>query len=147
MAPHYDEKKRQQDRVNLLAVAQRNVQSSLTSIDKRVYDETGKVPQSTQKEWEAKAKAKARANAESEARVAAMTHGKVDVGGGRFVDQAEVDAIASKRVQPTLDEITERAEMQRHEEAERRRLALVQKEQEANLKMVMKKEKGTHLNF
>ena len=144
MAPHYDEKKRQQDIDNLEAVAKRNVQSNLTSIDRQVFNKTGKVPQSIQREWEEKARAKARANAESEARVAATRHGKVDVGGGKFVDQAEVDAIASKRVQPTLDEINERAEMQRAEEAERRRLAQVQKVQEANLKMAMRKEKGMY---
>ena len=144
MAPQYDEKKRQQDRVNLLAVAQRNVQSNLTSIDRKVYNETGKVPQSIQKEWEAKAKAKARANAESEAAVAATRYGKVDVGGGKFVDQAEVDAIASKRVQPTLDEINDRAEVLKAEEAERRRLAEVQRVQEANLKTVKRMEKGTY---
>ena len=144
MAPQFNEKKRQQDRVNLLAAAQRNVQSSLTTMDKRVYDQTGKVPLSMQKEWDAKAKAKAQATAENEARVAAATHGKIDVGGGKFVDQAEVEAIASKRVQPTLDEINDKAERQRAEEAEKRRLAQLQKEQEANLKMVMKKEKGMY---
>ena len=145
MAPHFDEKKRQQDRVNLLAAAQRNVQSSLTTMDKQVYKNTGKVPPSMQMEWEAKAKAKAQATAENEARKAAATHGKIDVGGGKFVDQAEVEAIASRRVQPTLDEINDKAERQRAEEAERRRLAQVQKEQEANLKMIMKKEKGMFL--
>lgn len=145
MAPQFDEKKRQKDRVNLLAAAQRNVQSNLTSLDKRVYEDTGKVPPSMQLEWEAKAKAKAQATADIEARKAAATHGKIDVGGGKLVDQAEVEAIASRRVKPTLDDINDKAERQRAEEAERRRLAHVQKEQEANLKMAMKKEKGTYL--
>ena len=145
MAPQFDEKKRHQDRVNLLAAAQRNVQSNISSIDRQIHETTGRVQPSVQKDWEAKARAKA--SAESKTRL--ETHGKVYIGGGKYIDQAEVDAVASARVKPTLDNINEKAEKRRAEDTEKRldkeeqkRQAQVQREWRAEEKLAMKKEKG-----
>ncbi|KAL8843617.1 MAG: hypothetical protein Q9170_000121 [Blastenia crenularia] len=112
-----DAKKRQKDRDALLAAAQRNVKASMTGMDERVFNETGKASPAMMEEWEAKAKA--RAKADSDARMA--NHGRVNIGGGKFLDQSEVDAIAAGKVQPTLDEITEKAEKQRARDEESRR--------------------------
>ena len=112
-----DAKKRQQDRDALLAAAQRNVKASMHGMDEKVYAETGKASPAMMDEWEAKANA--RAQADSKARM--VNHGKVNIGGGKFLDQSEIDAIAAARVQPTLDEITEKAERQRARDEEIRR--------------------------
>lgn len=121
-----DAKKRQNDRESLMAAAQRNVKASLHGIDERVYAETGKASPAMMSDWEAKANA--RAKADSDARM--VNHGRVDIGGGKYLSQSEIDAIAARRVQPTLDEITKKAENQRArdeqlqlEERERNELA------------------------
>ncbi|MCJ1377242.1 hypothetical protein MMC17_000334 [Xylographa soralifera] len=136
-----DAKKRQTDRDSLMAAAQRNVAQRMHGIDEKVFAETGKVSPAMMAEWETKARAKA--EADSTARM--VNHGKVSIGGGRFMDQSEVDAIAKARVQPTLDEITENAEARRARDEqirlaaeERKRLAEEQnrneKERAANTK-------------
>ncbi|KAL8723655.1 MAG: hypothetical protein Q9225_000098 [Loekoesia sp. 1 TL-2023] len=112
-----DAKKRQKDRDALMAAAQRNVRASMTGMDEQVFNETGKASPAMMEEWEAKAKA--RAKADSEARM--VNHGRVNIGGGKYLDQSEVDAIAAGKVQPTLDEITEKAEKQRARDEELRR--------------------------
>lgn len=115
-----DNKKRQKDRESLLAVAQRNVRASLTDMDQKVYNETGKISPAMMEEWEAKAKAKAQA--ESETRM--VNHGRVNIGGGKFLDQSEIDAIAAAKVQPTLDEIAAKAERDRARDEEIRQMQL-----------------------
>jgi Eisosome protein 1 len=66
-------------------------------------------------DWDEKARQRALAN--SEARM--ENHGRVMIGNGKWMDQSEIDAIAQARLQPTLDEITEKAERRRAEDAER----------------------------
>ncbi|KAK4698048.1 hypothetical protein P7C71_g104, partial [Lecanoromycetidae sp. Uapishka_2] len=115
-----DNKKRQKDRDSLLAAAQRNVRASMHAQDERVFSETGKVSPAMMAEWEAKAKAKA--DADSSARM--VNHGKVNIGGGRYMDQSEIDAIALAKVQPTLDEVTVVAEKHRARDEEIRQQQL-----------------------
>lgn len=104
-----DAKKRQSDREALMAAAQRNVRASIHGMDERVFSETGKASPAMKEEWEAKAKLKA--EAESKSRM--TNHGRVNIGGGKYLDQSEIDAIATAKVQPTIDQITEKAEQQR----------------------------------
>ncbi|ESZ98994.1 hypothetical protein SBOR_0652 [Sclerotinia borealis F-4128] len=109
-----DEKKRQQDREALIAAAQRNVNKSLHGMDERVFADTGKVAPSLLNEWELKAHQAAQAK--SEARL--ENFGKVNIGGGKFVDQSVVDAAAAKNVQPILNEMNTKAEAQKYRDAE-----------------------------
>lgn len=132
-----DNKKRQKDRDSLLAAAQRNVRASMHAQDERVFNETGKVSPAMMEEWEAKARAKA--EAESSKRLA--NHGMVNIGGGRFLDQSEVDAIAAAKVQPTLDEITVTAEKHRARDEELRQQQL-EREQVAAEKVADDKERA-----
>ena len=145
-----DAKKRQQDRDSLMAAAQRNVKASMHGMDEKVFNETGKASPAMIEEREAKASA--RAKADSEARM--VNHGRVDIGGGKYLDQSEIDAIAVRRVQPTLDEITEkvqkhraRDEQLRQAQLERERLATEkfqdQKERDLRTKEEWKKFRGT----
>lgn len=121
-----DAKKREQDRRYLLEAAQRKVQLQMAGIDKKVFDETGKLSPAMMEQWDAKARARASAN--SEARM--EHHGKVHIGHGKFMDQSEIDAIAQARMQPTLDEINEKTEKRLAEEEERRLELAEQRRQE-----------------
>ncbi|KAF2759215.1 hypothetical protein EJ05DRAFT_499635 [Pseudovirgaria hyperparasitica] len=122
-----DSRKRQKDREAVLAAAEKKVHAQMHSMDERVFNATGKMSQSMIDEWDAKARAKA--TAESQSRM--ENHGKVDIGGGRFMDQSEIDAIASSRMQPTLDDINDQAERRRARDEEIR-LDIEQKRRELN---------------
>jgi hypothetical protein len=115
-----DAKKRQQDREALIAAAQRNVAKSLHGMDEKVFADTGKVAPSLLSEWEVKAHAAAQAKSDTRME----NYGKVNIGGGKFINQSAVDLVAQKNVQPVLDEINEKAQ------AERERVAAAKMEQE-----------------
>ncbi|KAF1929796.1 uncharacterized protein M421DRAFT_419578 [Didymella exigua CBS 183.55] len=110
-----DAKKREQDRKGLIAAAERKVKAQMLGLDKDIFDKTGKMPTSVADDWDEKARQRALAN--SEARM--ENHGRVNIGNGKWMDQAEIEAIAQARLQPTLDEISEKAEKQRALDAER----------------------------
>jgi hypothetical protein len=110
-----------------------------------VYNETGQVNPTLMSEWEVKAHQMA--NASHEARN--ENKGKIDIGGGRFMDPHDVDAIAAKRMQPILDDINEKAEIERErlatlkmEEEARKAEQEKQKAREREIKEINKKLKG-----
>ncbi|CAE7201476.1 hypothetical protein CFE70_008263 [Pyrenophora teres f. teres 0-1] len=111
-----DAKKRENDRKSLLAAAQRRVQAQMQGMDKKIYDETGKMSSTMIDEWDEKARKRAVANSENRME----NHGRVHIGNGKWMDQADIDAIAQARIQPTLDEITEKTEKRLAEEEKRR---------------------------
>ncbi|UKZ83622.1 hypothetical protein TrVFT333_011431 [Trichoderma virens FT-333] len=116
-----DEEKRERDREALLTAARRNVKASLQGMDEKVYYETGKVNSTILGDWQTKAQQAAQLRHDTKTE----GDGRVDIGGGKFMDADEIDAIAARRVRPVLDDIHERAE------AERERLASVRMEEEA----------------
>ncbi|KAI8935957.1 hypothetical protein NX059_007463 [Plenodomus lindquistii] len=124
-----DAKKRDTDRKSLMAAAQRKVQAQMQGMDKKIFDETGKMSPGMVDDWDEKAKKRALANSETRME----NHGRVHIGNGKWMDQSEIDAIAQKRVQPTLDEIDEKTEKRlaadekRRAEEDERRLALAEK--------------------
>ena len=145
-----DANKRDQDRKHLLAAAERKVQAQMLGMDKKIFDETGKMSPAMIDEWDTKARAKAAAN--SEARM--ENHGRVHLGNGKYMDQSEIDAVAQARIQPTLDDITEKTEKRRAEEEEQRlemeekkREAQTEKERTAEIKADEKRIKGKHLRM
>ncbi|KAL2025055.1 hypothetical protein VTK56DRAFT_57 [Thermocarpiscus australiensis] len=116
-----EEEVRAQNRDALLAAAHRNVKAQLRDMDERLRSEKGQVAQINVDDWGRKARAAA------QARFDAANHenvGKVDVGGGKFMDRSEVEAIAARKAQPLLDEINERAE----EEKQRRMVDKMEEE-------------------
>lgn len=132
-----DEKKRQADRDALLAAARKNVDKSLNEMDEKVFADTGKMSPQQRELWEKTARD--RAQRDSDERMVNL--GKVHIGGGVYMDQSEVDAIARARLQPTLDEISEKAEAQRAkdeeirlEEEKRKREAETEKTRQAQQK-------------
>ncbi|KAL8383001.1 hypothetical protein RB595_006663 [Gaeumannomyces hyphopodioides] len=170
----FDEK-RQRDREALLAAARRNVKAQLEGIDRKVLADSGKVPPSLLSEWETKAHAAALARTGGGSASAASpastpipgptttpriesssadtrsgnNAGKIDIGGGKFMDQTEIDEIAARRVQPFLDEINDKAEKERErlatlrvEEERKRAEAEGKRAQEREIKENLEKLKG-----
>ncbi|KAI0167089.1 hypothetical protein GGR52DRAFT_87726 [Hypoxylon sp. FL1284] len=131
-----DDKKRQKDQDALLAAAQRNVHERLKVMDEKISAETGMVPPSTTSQWELKARAAAQIR--SEQRIG-QTHGKVDVGAGKYMDQDDIDAIAAARVKPILDDINEKAEEEQARQTEHR-LEMEKKKEEEEIEKARQKE-------
>jgi hypothetical protein len=124
----------------------------MDKMDKKVFDETGKMSPAMTEDWDNKARA--RAIAASEVRM--QHHGQVHVGGGKYLDQSEIDEIARKRVQPTLNDINQKAEKQRAkdeearlDEEERKRETRSEKQRQAELKAEEKriKSKAPHVHY
>ncbi|KAK5943640.1 Eisosome assembly protein [Knufia obscura] len=111
-----DTKKRQQDRDNLLQIAHRNVDAQMSKMDGRVFEDTGKASPAQTEKWEKAAREKAQRDSDERMQYT----GKVHIGGGKYLDQSELDAIAKARLQPTLDDISEKAEKQRARDEELR---------------------------
>ncbi|CAD0092620.1 unnamed protein product [Aureobasidium mustum] len=114
-------------------------------MDEQVYQQTGQVTPAMMEEWEAKARARATAQSEDRQR----NFGKVNIGGGKYMEQSELDAIAQSRLRPTLDEINDNAEKKRArdeeirlEQEERRRVQMTEKEREREVKAETKRLKG-----
>lgn len=132
-----DAKKKEADRKALLAAAERNVHKSMDTMDERVFQSTGKISQAKMDEWAAKARKKAQEDAE----VRGQNHGKTHIGGGKFMDQAAIEAIAQSRLQPTLDEINDTAEKKRARDEEIRLDKEEQERQKRSEKQKQKEEK------
>jgi hypothetical protein len=140
-----DSKKRQDDRDAVLATAQKNVAARMATLDEKVFQETGKPSPHQTEMWEKAAREKAQADSDTRM----VNHGKVHIGGGKYLDQAEVDAIARARLQPTLDEIADTAEKRRArdeelrlEEEKRKRDAETERVRAAEAKAEMKRTRG-----
>ncbi|KAK6403028.1 Eisosome assembly protein, partial [Oleoguttula sp. CCFEE 5521] len=85
-------------------------------MDDKVFQDTGKVSQTKMDEWAAKARQKA----QLESDVRQENHGKTHIGGGKFMEQSEIEAIALARLKPTFDEINDTAEKKRARDEELR---------------------------
>jgi hypothetical protein len=132
-----DAKKKDADRKALLAAAERNVHKSMDTMDEQVFQSTGKISQAKMDEWAAKAREKAQKDAE----LRGQQHGKTHIGGGRFMDQAAIEAIAQSRLQPTLDQINDTAEKKRAKDEEMRLDKEEQERQKRTEKQKHKEEK------
>lgn len=126
-----DAAKRKTDRAALLAAAEKKVHAQMHAMDESVFAETGKVSPAMMEEWEAKARAKATADSANRQ----QNFGKTHIGGGRYMDQSEIEAIAAARLKPTLDEISDTAEKKRARDEEIRLEMEEKKRQEQTEKM------------
>jgi ethanolamine utilization protein EutA (predicted chaperonin) len=114
-------------------------------LDEKIFKETGKASPSMLNDWEIKAHAAAQKNSDSRME----SYGKIDIGGGRYVDKSVVEAAATRNVQPLLDEINEKAEKERIHQAEvkleeeaQKRAAENEKNREKELKEINRRLKG-----
>lgn len=143
-----DKDKRSKDREDLLAAAQRNVKARLQGMDEKVYKDTGKRNSTMLSDFEHKAQQAAQSRSDNRNE----NKGKIDIGGGKFMTQDEINAIAAKRLQPVLDDINEKAETERErlatlkmEEEARREEAEKQKARDREDKELNKKLKGKNI--
>lgn len=137
-----DKEKRSKDREALLAAAQRNVKERLQGMDQKVYKDTGKRNSTMLTDFELKAQQAAQSRSDTRNE----NKGKIDIGGGKFMTQEEINAIAAKRLQPVLDDINEKAETEREriltlklEEEARREEAEKQKARDREAKEISKR--------
>jgi hypothetical protein len=122
-----DAKNQQADRARLMAAAEKRVSARMQDMDAKVFADTGKVSPAMQEQWEAKA----RERAEKDRELRAQNPGKTHIGGGKFMDDAEIEAIAAARLKPTLDEINDTAEKRRARDEELRQI----KQEQERVKM------------
>lgn len=128
----------------LMDIAKRNVESRLRGIDVEVADKKGLVHR---KDWNNKAMRIAEERVQNSTR--AREGGKIDIGGGRCVDEEVVEAVALRRVQPVLQALTAKAEAERArvaaeraEAEERKRKEVLEKEWNRKLRQEGRRAKG-----
>ena len=112
-----DGKQRSEDRARVLKAAEKRVHDRMHDMDEKVFKDTGKPSQAMMEEWEAKARAKAEKDHAEREKHTGRTH----IGGGKYMDTAEIEAIAAARLKPMLDEINVTAEQKRERDRELKR--------------------------
>ncbi|KAK5164088.1 Eisosome assembly protein [Saxophila tyrrhenica] len=143
------DKQRTEDRAKLMAAAEKRVHAQMSSMDNKMFMETGKPTQAMMDEWETKAREKAERD-----RVDRERHpGKTHIGGGKYMDDADINAIAAARLKPTLDELNDTAEKKRardeefrvqrdRQETERMEEKMRSSEQKAEFKRIKEQDKA-----
>ncbi|RAK83256.1 hypothetical protein BO79DRAFT_183465 [Aspergillus costaricaensis CBS 115574] len=112
------DERREKDRALLMEAARRNVDATIQDMEMRVYAETGRAPAAMQKELEETALLRAKERQETDTQY--QFADRVNISSQKYVDMADVEALARSRLQPTFDEITDRAETKRAREIEQR---------------------------
>ncbi|KAF3929089.1 hypothetical protein ABW20_dc0106399 [Dactylellina cionopaga] len=135
-----DKDRQARDYLALMAAAEKNVKSRMQDLETKVAEDQGRVPKHLQAQWDAKAKmlseeSDRKRNAEKESK-----KGKIDMGGGLWYDQEDLERIARGNVQPILDEINVKAEKER---ARLEALRLEKEQQERERKTEAERIAGT----
>ncbi|RAK98356.1 uncharacterized protein BO80DRAFT_427403 [Aspergillus ibericus CBS 121593] len=112
------DERREKDRALLMEAARRNVDATIQDMEMRVYATTGRAPAAMQKEMEETALARAKQRQKTDAQY--QLADRVNISSEKYIDMADVEALARSRLQPTFDEITDRAETKRARELEQR---------------------------
>ncbi|KAK6529810.1 hypothetical protein TWF281_008969 [Arthrobotrys megalospora] len=108
-----DKDRQARDYLALLAVAEKNVKARMQDLETKVAEDQGRVPKHLQAEWDAKAKMLSAEYERKRAEESEKKKGKINMGGGLWYDQEDLERIARGNVQPILDEINVKAEKER----------------------------------
>lgn len=145
------DEKRESDRSQLMEAARRNVDAAIQDMDQWVYTSTGRAPPSVWEKYEETAEERLKEEQQQQAQ--AEYPDRVNIGAQRYMDMADVEAVARSRVQPTLNEIHDHAEKQRAKEMEerldteqRQRREATERQREAELKAEERRMRG-NLSF
>ncbi|KAL4936558.1 hypothetical protein BDV06DRAFT_204792 [Aspergillus oleicola] len=140
------DQRRENDRASLLELARKNVNAAIQDMDKRLLSEGQSV--AMQKYLDEKAAERAQKNIQ-DLDAQYILANKVNIGGRKYIEMSDVEDLARARLQPTLNEIDERAESLRAREMEirldeeqRQRLAGLEREREADIKAETEKAKA-----
>ncbi|KAF5094190.1 hypothetical protein D0Z03_002159 [Geotrichum reessii] len=117
----------------LMAVARGRAEQKISKIDEEVFY---KNPTLNLKYYTA-----ALAVAEEKGKDRMVNHGKIDIGGGKFMSQSDIDAIAERNVRPVINEISEKAQAQRQVDEERRQAEEEEKRKKAEDKRIEQEQK------
>lgn len=102
-----------QGHINLHAIATERARQSLAAVE---AEHTTRVPHMNPEYYR-----EALQIAESKYAKRTENHGKIDLGGGAYMTQADIDAIAARHVKPVLKEIDEKATAMRAKDEQQRR--------------------------
>ncbi|EWC46258.1 hypothetical protein DRE_04429 [Drechslerella stenobrocha 248] len=108
-----DKEKQSRDYLALLSIAEKNVRSRMQELETRVAEHQGRVPKHIQAEWDAKARILSEESEKKRTADQEAKKGKINMGGGLWYDQEDLERIARGNVQPILDEINEKAQKER----------------------------------
>lgn len=120
--------------VAVMALARERAENSIAQLNKEAHYKNPLL--NTQYYQEALAIAQEKGAARME------NYGKVDIGGGVFMTQTEVDAIAERNVRPVLVEISEKADAQRQADEDRRIAEEEERKRIAEAKRIQQEEKA-----
>lgn len=147
-----DKQKQVRDSLALMAAAERNVKKQMEAQDDKIAEDQGRVPKHVQAEWDSKAKAMSEQYEKTRQAEVEAHKGKINIGGGKWIAQEDVDRIARGNVQPILDEINAKAAAERARQEEIRlereeteRVRRVANEREADMKAEKKRVRGMYL--
>lgn len=132
------DKQRQEDRARLLAAAEKRVHAQMHTMDEKVFMDTGKPSKAMKDEWEKHAREKAERDRVERDRNPGKTH----IGGGKYMDDADIQAIAAARLKPTLDELNDTAEKKRARDEEMRAMRDAQETARMDEKMKTQEQKA-----
>ncbi|PWY76193.1 hypothetical protein BO70DRAFT_363756 [Aspergillus heteromorphus CBS 117.55] len=142
------DERREKDRALLMEAARKNVDAAIQDMEMRVYADTGRAPAARQKAMEEAALAHAKQERQETTTQYPLAD-RVNISSGKYVDMADVEALARSRLQPTFDEIADRAEAQRARELEQRldqeeaeRQEAIEREREADTRAEEKRLKA-----
>ncbi|KAL4797343.1 hypothetical protein BDV19DRAFT_359425 [Aspergillus venezuelensis] len=140
------DQKRENDRASLLELARKNVDAAIQDMNKRLLSEGQSV--AMQRYLDEKATERAQKDLQ-DIDAQYILANKVNIGGRKYIEMSDVEDLARARLQPTLDEIDERAESLRArdmearlDEEQRQRLAGLEREREADIKAETDKAKA-----
>lgn len=141
------DERREKDRASLMELARKNVDAAIQDIDKRMYAEPGQSV-AMQKYLDEKATQRAQKGLEDMDKQTLLAD-TVNIGGSKYVEMGDVEDLARSRLQPTFDEIDDRAQTQRArdlearlDEEQKQRLAQLEHEREADIKAEEAKHQG-----
>ncbi|KAL4914029.1 hypothetical protein BDW62DRAFT_150006 [Aspergillus aurantiobrunneus] len=133
------DEKREKDRATLLELARKNVDAAIQDMDKQLYTEPGQSI-ALQKYLEERAAERAQKDSK-DVDAQYLQANKVNIGGRKYVEMADMEDLARSRLQPTFDEIDDLAQTQRARDLEARldeeqeqRLAELEREREADIR-------------
>lgn len=142
------DERREKDRASLHELAKKNVEAAIQEMDKRYY--AGDQTIAMSKYLDEKAQERTQ-NVVKDTYMERLMGDKVNIGGHKYVDMADIEELARSRLQPTFDEIDDHAQTLRARELEarldeeqRQYLSQIEREREASIEREQRQHQGVY---